>query len=67
MTRLLPVLSVVMLAAGFVCIVGCSPNAAATEKCKAQIHGAGDCASCRKRNGASGHKYLTGSSCSCLN
>ena len=46
---------------------GCSPNAAATEKCKDQIHGAGECANCCKRNGASGHEYVTGSTCKCLN
>lgn len=46
---------------------GCSPNKEATEKCKTQLGGAGDCANCCKANGAAGHKYVSGTTCECLN
>ena len=45
--------------------VGCSKNEAATSACGSMGDSA-SCSACCTSNGASGHKYATGSTCTCL-
>jgi hypothetical protein len=48
-------------------LFACSPNKLATEKCKTKVDGSGECQKCCHEHGASGYKYVSGDSCSCLN
>ncbi len=45
--------------------VGCAKNEAATSACSSSESGDA-CGACCTSNGASGHKYATGSTCTCL-
>lgn len=53
------------LAIGSFGAAGCSKNEAATTACSS-MHDSDSCSACCTTNGASGHKYATGSTCSCL-
>jgi hypothetical protein len=48
-------------------LVECKPNAAATAKCKGQTSSKYACSNCCQSNGASGHNFVQGSTCECLN
>ncbi len=46
-------------------LAGCKDNTAASAKCAAVTEGDA-CGECCKANGASGHKFSSGSPCGCL-
>lgn len=45
----------------------CSDNPKATAECKDEKGSSEDCESCCNKHGAHGYKFVTGSSCGCLN
>jgi hypothetical protein len=57
----------VLVLMGFGVVLGaaCGDNAKATDACKGETS-SDSCSACCTKNGASGHKFVTGSPCGCL-
>ncbi len=49
------------------CAAACSDNPKATAECKDQKGSSEECQNCCSKNGAHGYKFVSGSTCGCLN
>lgn len=63
--RTTTILSAMFLAA-MCSLTACSPNKAATEKCK-DSKSSNECINCCHANGAAGYEWVGAGSCKCLN